>query len=112
MRYDPKSGLVYGIGLRVLGNGTNDWERTLVSLDGRTGNFTVVASIPGYFIILSSICAIDHVQRRLWAILQRGHDGAAPFDLVSVNLDTGKILTHPQLCTNDIMCPWTLEYQP
>jgi hypothetical protein len=105
--FDPKTGLFYGIGL----NFTNDEQhrRTLLSLNGKTGEIRQVAVIPGFFIISSSISAIDVQGRRLFAFLSPVGDNDS-FDLVTINFDTGKVLYSPQACAEDAECPWDIQY--
>jgi hypothetical protein len=73
MRFDPLTNLLYGIGFETI-NATA-WRRTLVSLNGATGQFTKLANVEGYGISSSSISTIDPVSRRLFCILQKMNSG-------------------------------------
>jgi len=69
MDYDPRTGKIYGIGLHV--NSVSDYYRTLLTFDVVSQNFTIVGSIPGYFIIDSCISALNTDKRTLSTILQK-----------------------------------------
>jgi len=107
MRFDEPTGLIYGIGIH------ND-ERVLVTLDGSTGDFKIVQTVPNYFVMLSSsIAAIDSTRRQFFAIFERKptsiFDSSNPFDLISIDLANGAVVTHTTLCKLRTSCPWGLH---
>jgi len=108
LAWDPKSGLLYGIGLNVSDDGES-FQRSLVSLDGKSGKFQVLALLPEYRIISASISTFDPVGRILYSFLTKGED-LDTFYLVGVNVDTGKVVSSPQACANDAECPWSIEW--
>lgn len=68
----------------------------------------MLAAIEDYALIHGSESTIDWKNRILWAILQPQGNITTPFDLVGVNIETGKVVSNPQLCNQN--CPWALEY--
>jgi len=107
LSWDSKTGLSYGVGLRVINSTT--FERTLVSLDGKTGDFKEITVLKGFEIISSSISAFDPVGRILYSFLSKYGD-LNVFYLVAVNVDNGNVVSAPQACAQDAACPWSLEY--
>jgi len=110
LNFDPKTSLIYGVGITFDAKGNP--SRILTTLDSKTGNITIVGKIPKYFIINSSIAALDISGRKLYCILQPydGVNNDASFELVGINLADAKIVSHPQLCDNPAYCPWSLDY--
>jgi len=110
MSFDPKTGLIYGIGIIFDAEGKP--IRILTTLDSKTGNTTIIGKIPNYFIINSSIAALDILNRILYCTLQPHESGKndADFELVGVKLEDASIVSHPHLCQNPSLCPWSLDY--
>jgi len=105
--FDPKTGLLFGVGFSVKNDDNN--RRTLLSLNGKTGEFKQLAVLPGYYYILGSESALDVQGRRLFTFLAP-FDDQETFHLVGVNIDTGKILYAPTACLDEAECPWNIEY--
>jgi hypothetical protein len=102
--WDPASNLCVGFGLE------GGRSRTVLTLDGATGKINVLAKMPGWLIISGSISAFDPSTGKLYGIFQQtGATPKDPFHLVGVNAQTGATVTSPLLCSNDAVCPWSLE---
>jgi hypothetical protein len=103
MDYDAVTGLIFGIGLEYI-NSTYA-IRTLVAMDSATGNMTVIAKYPEYYIINGAASALDWRQRILYSYLQP--HGGSSFNLVGIDIQSGKIISEPEACT---ICPFAIEY--
>jgi len=103
--WDPVNNRTVGIGYTGKG-------RTLLTLDGATGKVTVVAKVPGWSMMSSSISAYDPATQTIYAILQpTGAPTTSPFHIVGMSFPTGKVVSSAVLCANDAVCPWSLEVQ-
>jgi len=108
MNFDEKSGSIRGIGLQVFNS--HNYTRIMMSLDSKSGTMTVLGKIPDYFIIDAAVGAINENQRSYYAYLQPSSSQKAPFHLLSVNLDNGKIITSPVADSSTM--PWSIAYDP
>jgi hypothetical protein len=106
MSYDNVTGLFYGIGLREIGQ---NWTRILMTFDGRTLDFETVADIPGYLMIDANMAGIDLTGRRLFCVLEPTKKNEIPYQLITVDIKTGKILSNPEIPNTDLF-PWSIEY--
>eukprot|EP01130_Rhizamoeba_saxonica_P017462 TRINITY_DN8474_c0_g1_i1.p1 TRINITY_DN8474_c0_g1~~TRINITY_DN8474_c0_g1_i1.p1 ORF type:complete len:308 (+),score=42.25 TRINITY_DN8474_c0_g1_i1:3-926(+) len=104
MNFVESTGNIIGIGLHVGAN--NTYYRTLLEFDGT--RFNILAKIPGYFIIDSSIAAYDTEKGILYSTLQP-IGKKQPFQLIGVNMK-GEVVSNPVLCKDASACPWALEY--
>jgi len=111
MDFDPETGLIYGIGLKVINDSYA--SRTVVTLNSATGEFNVIAVIDKdqFWIIDGGASALDWTNRVLYCYLQPRGPESNPFDLVGVDMATGKLVNGaPAACTDPGACPWSLEY--
>jgi len=97
--WDPKTGLLYGIGV---GN-------YIFSLNGKTGEITKIAPIDyEYSGLLSDERALDPASRSLFFF---GFKLAQGVELVSINIDTGKVVSAVPAFTNSLDSPYGIEYR-
>jgi len=109
MNYDPVTGLIVGIGLQVYSS--TNYTRILMTLNSKTGATKVISELSDYFIIDASISAFNAKTRLLYAILQPKEPEDAPFELVCVNVNTGKVVSHPQVnLQEEAQAPWSLHW--
>jgi len=109
MDYDPVTGLIFGIGLKVISD--TDYYRVLMTLNSKDGSFNVIAKIPNYYIINGSLGTIDPVSRTYYCILQPSSSDTAPMDLMTIDLKTANIISNPQICDSSLNgCPWALNF--
>lgn len=107
MTFDPLTGKIFGIGLQIFSE--TNYTRILMTLDVTTEQkFAIVNQIPGYFIIQAAIAALDVKNRILYSYLQPVGKQSAPFELVGVDVRTGKVVSHPKVV--DATRPWSLEF--
>jgi len=111
MDFDPKTGLIYGVGLQV--DSPTSFYRVILTLDSTTNKFTVVASIPGYYDIRPAESAIDLDGRKYYTLLKPIGHSALPFQLVEFDLNTNMVTNHPTVgnlhCDT---CPLSLNWAP
>jgi len=108
MNFDEVSGTIRGIGLQVFNS--HNYTRIMMSLDSKSGKMTVLGKIPDYFIIDAGLGAINENQRTYYSYLQPSSSPNAPFHLVSVNVDTGKVNDSPVADSSTM--PWSIAYDP
>jgi len=124
MAFDPKTGLIWGIGMETSGNATITFNpvsrrrvfngppelftRTLVTLNSHTGKFATIAPIPEFYIIEGGVGTLDIKGRTFTTILSKKNDDQ-DFFLVSVDIDTHKVLYSP-LVAGGAAQLWSLEY--
>eukprot|EP00698_Gefionella_okellyi_P004816 TRINITY_DN14456_c0_g1_i1.p1 TRINITY_DN14456_c0_g1~~TRINITY_DN14456_c0_g1_i1.p1 ORF type:complete len:321 (-),score=72.71 TRINITY_DN14456_c0_g1_i1:132-1094(-) len=106
LNWDPKTGNIFSVGLQIISS--TEYKRILCKLDPRTATVSIVSEIPGYFIISASVSAFDAVTRTLYVQMQPS--GKDFFNLVGVNVDTGKIASEAYLCADDDVCPWSMAH--
>jgi len=108
MDYDPVTDLMWGIGLEL---SDNTYRRTVVALDSKSGNFTTYYYIPDYFIIEGGEGAINYNNHTYYGVLQKdGPVDKTPYDLVAIDMASGQIYSHPNLCDAGQICLWSLEF--
>jgi len=109
MDFDPKTGTVLGVGLKV--DSPTNYYRVMLSLDSTTNNFSVLGQIPGYFIIDSCEGALDALNRKYYSILQPVINSKKPFQLVEYDLTTNTITNNPNIGGNECdTCPWSIHF--
>eukprot|EP01090_Pellita_catalonica_P019654 TRINITY_DN6761_c0_g1_i1.p1 TRINITY_DN6761_c0_g1~~TRINITY_DN6761_c0_g1_i1.p1 ORF type:complete len:316 (-),score=47.18 TRINITY_DN6761_c0_g1_i1:77-1024(-) len=109
MDFDSKTQKVIGVGLDV--KSSHDYERVLLTLDSKTGNMDTISTIPGYFLIRSAESGLNVPDRELSVFLQLTkdlHNATAPFELVTLDADTGAIRYKPTIIEADL--PWSIAY--
>eukprot|EP00294_Goniomonas_avonlea_P013730 CAMPEP_0114559526 /NCGR_PEP_ID=MMETSP0114-20121206/10965_1 /TAXON_ID=31324 /ORGANISM="Goniomonas sp, Strain m" /LENGTH=348 /DNA_ID=CAMNT_0001744995 /DNA_START=14 /DNA_END=1060 /DNA_ORIENTATION=+ len=129
LSFDEKTNHLFGLGL-TSHNGS--YVRTLVKLEPNSGNQTIVANIPGYFVMSSNVQGLCTIGRKLFVLLQKGASWADPekipiatvaanmpffaqlgadqsMYLVTIDLDTGKVVSEAKACEQLIDCPWSLQ---
>eukprot|EP00051_Salpingoeca_urceolata_P031321 m.11184 g.11184 ORF g.11184 m.11184 type:complete len:335 (-) comp3949_c0_seq1:245-1249(-) len=113
--YDEKTGYIYGTSTKP--NSSGGFERYVGYVNPAEWQFREVGSIEHYPMEYAGIAALNPKARELFLIMQEaGKTPSDPFNLLSVNIDTGKIVRAPEFCTlgvpNATMpdCPWTMEY--
>jgi len=100
MVWNPKDNNFWGFGVNATGTGL----RTLVSFNSQSG-FTYKSGLPQFWIIDSDVATLNIATQTMYAILSpAGNDNV--YDLVGVNLQTGKAVTYPRFTAN----LWTLNY--
>jgi len=104
MSYDPLTGLIYGIGLKL--NSTT-YERILLTMDSKSNKFNIIATIPNFFIIMGDIGTLN-VKDRLYYTLLRDSANKEPFQLLSIRIADGAIQNSVAGCRNG--CPLAFEY--
>eukprot|EP01006_Ploeotia_vitrea_P040468 TRINITY_DN66427_c7_g7_i1.p1 TRINITY_DN66427_c7_g7~~TRINITY_DN66427_c7_g7_i1.p1 ORF type:complete len:340 (-),score=45.09 TRINITY_DN66427_c7_g7_i1:140-1159(-) len=123
MAYDQNTQRIFGIG------GTREQGKIvlrLVRFDSETGQFHVIGDIPGYHGFMGSEFTINHRARKAYGFMtkfqgansrhvyRRGEKMPAAqmsFDLVTISLDTGKVLHTVEYCSEIFACPWSFQYQ-
>jgi len=111
MDFDPVTGLIYGIGL-TLKNDTYAF-RTVVSLNSKNGQLKQIAVVDKdeYYIIDGSAGALDITNRIIYCFLQPRGSDSNPFDLVGVDIRSGKVVNgSPVGCADSENCAWSMEF--
>jgi len=106
MNFDTKTGKVLGIGLYVVNN--NNYTRVLVSLDSLTGVMTNLGYIPNYFLIEGGEAGLNIAARELYCFMKPTGNPSQPFNLLTLNADTGAVKAKPAIPQNQL--PWSLAY--
>jgi len=104
--FDPTSGLFYGIGRNT---SSGDAVRTLLSYNGITGEYKQISALPGYYLIKAGETTLDVKGRRLFVFMTHVND-QNNYELVSINIDSGKIIASIPACADAAVCPWNVEY--
>jgi len=110
LQYNPKDGLVYGLGIKPKTGG--GIERTLATLDLKTKTYNTVCEVTDYLIESGGESALDYDAGVLtWIGQKAGAKPTDPFSLISTDVKTCKTVSAPTLCTSDALCPWSIEYR-
>jgi len=111
MDFDPVTGLIYGIGFTA--KNETYGSRTVVTLNSKDGQLKQIAIVDKdqYEIIDGSATALDFTNRIIYSFLQpRGNDNN-PFDLVGVDIRSGKVVNgSPVGCADPENCAWSMEF--
>lgn len=106
MNLDARSGLVYG-----LGGGPGQGVRTVVALDPQLRTITPVGAVPAYAMQMGGMTAYDPVARSVfWIGQETGGASDAPWFLVQVSVDGGRVLSAAPICVAGGVCPWSLHH--
>ena len=109
MSLNSKDGRVYGLSLHIVGEA---WNRSIAVLDPVTLAISEIGVVAGFGIESGGIGTVDAAAQSLWWIgMQTPYVPSAPLFLVQVALADGAVLSSAQLCANDAVCPWSLEFR-
>jgi len=109
MDFDPVKGVVVGVGLKV--DSPTNYYRVMLALDSTTNSFTVLGTIPGYFIIESCEGAIDAQNRKYYSLLQPIGHSKKPFQLVEYDFNSNSVTNNPNIGGDDCdTCPWSIHF--
>jgi len=103
--WDPKTGLVYGLGLFI--KNITYGSRSVISIDVKNKLITTLFMLDDYFSIFASSSTFDPTNRILYSFLAKRK--SAVFDLVGVNVDTGVVVSAPSAGKNK-ECPYSIEW--
>jgi len=111
MDFDPVTGLIYGVGIQVFS--PTNYRRVMLTLSTATKQITLVAPIPGYVEIWSTLSTLDYKNRKHYSILQPPGAPTLPFHLIEYDLTTNNITNSPDIggieCST---CPFGMHYSP
>lgn len=109
MSYNYADGMVYGLGLHIVGN---DWNRSIVVMDPATLEITEVGQVPGFGIESGGIGTVDVAGDSLWWIgMQAPYVANTPLYLIQCSLKDASVKSSAQICDSDPQCPWSLQYR-
>jgi len=106
MDFDSRTGKILGIGLYVVSN--QNYTRVLVSLDSKTGIMSIVGYIPDYFLLQGGEAGLNVVGRELYCFMMPKGNNNVPFNLLTLNADTGAVKSKPPIPANQQ--PWSIAY--
>ena len=108
LSYSPRDKHLYGFGIKRESSKT--FERSTVRVEGNSGTVTTLGVIPDYKIMSSSIAALDTKHTVLYGFFAEPKN-STNFDLVGVSVENkAQIVTHPEACTSNPKCLWSLEF--
>ena len=109
MSYNVLDKMIYGLGLHIVGGG---WTRSIVRLDPTTLAITELGLVTDYGIESGGIGTVDAAAHSLWWIgMKAPYVPNTPLFLVQSSLVDGSTISSAQLCDNDAVCPWSLEFR-
>lgn len=106
--YDPVSGLVYGFAY----NDTYDVQnrRVFASLDMQAGDYREIAPLDGYDYVYAYALSAFDVKGRKISVLLRPYAPVFYNDLLTIDVDSGKVTSRKVNACYDSTCPWSLQY--
>eukprot|EP00055_Hartaetosiga_balthica_P017281 m.114654 g.114654 ORF g.114654 m.114654 type:complete len:334 (+) comp9281_c5_seq2:79-1080(+) len=104
----------YGNNLVGFGFNPSTLNRTLLSLNGKTGDITFIGDVKGFQILNGGIVTINSREGLLYGQLQPPNNQTAPFYLIAVDVNTAEVKSSAPLCSgaDPASCPWSMEFAP